>query len=107
MTDLETLFAWADIVSIHTPLLPETRGMIGARHLSLLRDGAICSIQRVAECRRGGTPARMTSGRLLAALDVFHQEPLELDSPLRSLPECVSLATYRGPTIDTLFGKGR
>jgi phosphoglycerate dehydrogenase-like enzyme len=108
MTDLETLFARADIVSIHTPLLPETRGMIGASHLSLLHDGAI-----LLNTARGGIVdeeallRELTSGRLLAALDVFHQEPLDQASPLRSLPNVFLSPHIAALTIDTLLMQGQ
>ncbi len=39
--DLDDLLVTADIVSLHAPVLPETRGMIGAPQFALLRDSAI------------------------------------------------------------------
>jgi len=73
-----------------------------------LRDGAF-----VLNTARGGIVdeeallRELTSGRLLAALDVFHQEPLELDSPLRSLPNVFLSPHIAALTIDTLFRQGQ
>src|SRR5258707_480040 len=76
LTDLDSLFATADIVSLHTPLLPTTRGMIGERQLSLLRDGAILvNTARAGLVDEMALMRELSTGRLIAALDVFHHEP--------------------------------
>jgi phosphoglycerate dehydrogenase-like enzyme len=85
--ELDALLARADVVSLHAPLLPETRGMIDRRRLALLRDGAI-----LINTARGGlvdTTAltdELASGRLDAVLDVTEPEVLPADSPLFELP---------------------
>ena len=82
---LELLLDVAEILTIHTPLTDETRGLIGARELALLKRGAI-----VANMARGGIVddqallAALQSGHLAGAmLDVFEKEPLAADHPLR------------------------
>ena len=73
----DELFAGADILSIHVPLTPETRGAVGARELALMRRDAI-----LVHAARGGVVdeaallAALQSGALRgAALDVFEHEP--------------------------------
>ncbi|HEU4996418.1 MAG TPA: phosphoglycerate dehydrogenase [Gemmatimonadaceae bacterium] len=82
---LEQLLDVADVLTIHTPLTDETRGMIGARELGLLKRGAI-----VANLARGGILDDQSlldglkSGHIAGAvLDVFEKEPLAADHPLR------------------------
>jgi phosphoglycerate dehydrogenase-like enzyme len=89
--DLESLLRVSDVVSIHTPLTPETRGLIGAAELALLPPGAV-----VVNVSRGGIVDEsalgdaLRSGQLSSAgLDVFEVEPLPADSPLRGLDNLV------------------
>jgi D-3-phosphoglycerate dehydrogenase len=88
---LDQLLRQSQVVTIHTPLTPETRGMIRARELALLPDGAI-----IANMARGGIideadlAAELGRHRLLGALlDVFVKEPLAADHPLRSASRIV------------------
>jgi len=99
---LEALLSQSDVVSIHTPLTDETRGMIGKRELGKLKAGAI-----VVNLARGGIveedalAAAMTSGRLAgAALDVFSREPLPADDPLRSAPNLFLTPHIGASTIE-------
>jgi len=85
---LDDLLAQADVVIVTVPITPETRGMIGARELGLLKDSAIFMV-----VSRGGIvdePAlieTLTSGKLLGAgLDVAATEPLPADDPLWDAP---------------------
>jgi glyoxylate reductase len=74
--DLDELLAESDLVSIHTPLTPETRGLIDARRLALLRDGAcIVNTARGEIVDESALVAELVSGRLRAGLDVFAHEP--------------------------------
>jgi D-3-phosphoglycerate dehydrogenase len=85
---LDALLARADILTLHMPLTPETRGMVGARELALLPEGAI-----VVNVSRGGLVdeadlrAALESGRLAgAALDVLATEPPRSDDPILGAP---------------------
>lgn len=85
---LEELFRRSDVVSLHTPLLPATRGMIGEEQLVLLREGAtLINTSRGAIVRE---PELIEALRrrpdLQAVLDVTDPEPSPPGSPLRSLP---------------------
>ncbi len=74
---LESLLERSDIVSLHVPLLPETRNLIGAPELARMKSGAL-----LVNCARGGVvdeaalERAIASGRLAGAcLDVFAEEP--------------------------------
>lgn len=86
----DALFERADAISIHLVLAPATRGMVGARELGLMRDGAILvNTSRAAIVDEAALLAALHGGRLRAALDVFAQEPLPAGHPLRSAPNSV------------------
>jgi D-3-phosphoglycerate dehydrogenase len=90
MLSMEELLQQADFVTLHTSLTsgPQgTRGLIGARELSLMKPGA-----RLINCARGGLIDEeallhaLNEGRLAGvALDVFSQEPVRDDPILRQL----------------------
>jgi glyoxylate reductase len=74
--ELDALLAESDIVTIHAPLTPETRGLIDARRLALLRDGAcFVNTARGEIADQAALVAELVSGRLRAGLDVFAHEP--------------------------------
>ncbi|MBX5048491.1 hydroxyacid dehydrogenase [Rhizobium lentis] len=76
--------AWSDVISLHAPVLPETRRMIGARELALLRPGTLfINTARAELVDEAALLAEIRSGRIEAALDVFDHEPLPPDSPFR------------------------
>jgi len=88
-TPIEQLLAEADIVTIHAPLTPETRGLIDARRLALLRDGAcLVNTARGEIVDEEALIAELVSGRIRAGLDVFAHEP-NVPEPLLSLPNVV------------------
>jgi phosphoglycerate dehydrogenase-like enzyme len=96
---LDDLCAEADIVTLHAPVLPETQGMIGAAQLARLRDGAIfINDARAALVDNVALERELTSGRIVAALDVFQPEPLPEDSPLRRLPNVILSPHVAGST---------
>jgi glyoxylate reductase len=74
--ELDALLEESDLVSIHTPLTPETRGLIDARRLALMRDGAcFVNTARGEIVEEAALVAELVSGRLRAGLDVFAHEP--------------------------------
>ncbi|MGI8618469.1 MAG: phosphoglycerate dehydrogenase [Gemmatimonadaceae bacterium] len=85
---LAALLAVSDIVTIHTPLTDETRGMIGKRELAKLKAGAILlNLARGGIVEEDALAEALRSGKLAgAALDVFGKEPLPADDPLRAIP---------------------
>lgn len=105
---LDDLLAESDVVTLHAPVLPETRGMIGAEQLGRLRDGALfINTARSALVVEPALLAELRSGRIAAALDVFDQEPLAADSPFRGLDNVILSPHAAGHTIDTYQRQGR
>jgi D-3-phosphoglycerate dehydrogenase len=87
----DDLLRRADVVSLHTKLTAETRHLINARNIGLLRAGAV-----IVNCARGelielgALVAALKSQSLLAyAADVLDQEPPPADHPLLGLPNVV------------------
>ena len=86
---MDELLADADIVTIHAPLTDETRGLVDARRLSLLRDGAcLVNTARGEIVDEDALVAELASGRIRAGLDVFAHEP-HVPEALLSLPNVV------------------
>jgi D-3-phosphoglycerate dehydrogenase len=91
LVSLDEALEAADHVTLHAPLTDATRGLIGREQLARLRPGATL----VNTCRGGlvDEPALVEAlrcGALAgAALDVFAEEPLPADSPLRTLPNVI------------------
>lgn len=90
VVDLESLLRQSDVVSVHVPLLPGTRGLIGAEQLAMMKPGAV-----LVNASRGGIVdepalvAALRDGPLAAAgLDVFEHEPPG-GHPLLELPNVV------------------
>ncbi|NUP45593.1 MAG: hydroxyacid dehydrogenase [Streptomyces sp.] len=86
LVGLPELMRSVDVVSVHAPLLPETRGMITAELLALLPDGAtVINSARGAVIDQDALLAELAAGRLNAILDVTHPEVLPADHPLYDL----------------------
>lgn len=102
--DLETLLGTADVVSIHLRLSDESRGLLGAAELAQLKQGAVLvNTARGAIVDEAAMIDALRNGPLAAAgLDVFTDEPLAADSPLRSLPNVV-LTPHIGWTVEEVF----
>jgi D-3-phosphoglycerate dehydrogenase len=88
---LDELLGRADLVSVHLPLTDETRGLLSDARLALLGRGAV-----VVNVARGGIVDEVALARRLeqgllwgAGLDVFAEEPLPRDHPLRTAPHVV------------------
>jgi glyoxylate reductase len=87
--ELDVLLAEADVFTIHAPLTPETEGLIDARRLALLRDGAcLVNTARGEIVEESALVAELVSGRIRAGLDVFAHEP-QVPRELLGLPNVV------------------
>lgn len=91
MLDLDELLATSDFVTVHVPLMKETHHLLDRDRLLAMKKGA-----RLVHAARGGIVCEkglceaLESGHLAgAALDVFEKEPLDEDSPLRSVPNLI------------------
>lgn len=89
--DLDTVFSTADVVTLHAPLTPQTKHLVNAERLKLMKPtsfivntarGALIDSAALAEALE----AKRIGG---AALDVFEEEPLPVDSPLRTAPNLI------------------
>jgi lactate dehydrogenase-like 2-hydroxyacid dehydrogenase len=87
--ELDALFAESDIVTIHAPLTEETAGLVDARRLALLRDGAcLVNTARGEIVDEEALVRELVSGRIRAGLDVFAHEP-DVPPELLDLPNVV------------------
>ena len=90
LVDLDDCLARADFVTVHTPLTPETEGLIGEDELALLEGGYLINCARGGVVDEDALAEALTEGILKGgALDVFAEEPLPADSPLLSVEDVV------------------
>lgn len=89
--ELEALLEQADFISVHAPLTPQTENLLGLAQFEKMKPTA-----RLVNAARGGIvneaalAEALAKGRIAAAaLDVFTQEPLAADSPLRGAPNLI------------------
>lgn len=87
---LDDIFAESDFITIHSPMTPETKGLINAATIAKMKNGV-----RIINCARGGIVNEpdlyeaMKSGKVAAAaLDVFEKEPPE-NNPLLTLDNLI------------------
>ena len=92
IVSLDELFRRADIVSLHVPLMENTRNLVGRAQLGLMRKGSY-----LVNCARGGIVDEVALADALrdgtlagAAMDVFATEPVPKDHPLLSLENFLS-----------------
>jgi glyoxylate reductase len=89
LRELDELLAEADIVTLHLPLTDETRELIDAKRLALLRDGAcLVNTSRGGVVDEPALVAELKSGRIRAGLDVYADEP-NVPQDLLDLPNVV------------------
>jgi phosphoglycerate dehydrogenase-like enzyme len=89
-SELDDLFEWADIVTVHAPELPSTRHLVNADRLARLHDGAwLVNTARGSIVDTDALTRECVAGRLCAFIDTPDPEPLPDDSPLYDLPNVV------------------
>lgn len=98
---LEEVLQAGDFITVHTPLLEETRHLINAEAFELMKDGV-----QIVNCARGGIIDEdalydaIVSGKVAgAALDVFEQEPFT-EHKLLTLPEVVATPHLGASTVE-------
>ena len=91
MAGLSELFRRADIISVHTPLTPETKNLINAQSIATMKPGVM-----IVNCARGGIihegdlhEALKSKRVAAAAFDVFEEEPPPVDHPFFGLDNVV------------------
>jgi D-3-phosphoglycerate dehydrogenase len=90
LVDFEDCLARADFLTVHTPLTPETEGMIAGDELALLEGGYLVNCARGGVVDETALAAAVEDGTLAgAAVDVFADEPVSPDNPLPALDDVV------------------
>ena len=99
---LDALFKEADYISLHLPRTPDTENLVNAELIATMKPNA-----RLVNCARGGIineadlAAALNNGVIAgAALDVYSNEPLEADSPLRGDCERLILTPHLGASTE-------
>ncbi len=101
--DWRRVFAEPDFVVLTVPLTAETRGLVGAPELALMRQSAyLVNVARGAVLDEPALVEAVRERRIAgAALDVYRTEPLPPDHPLLSLDEVVLLPHIASGTVET------
>jgi phosphoglycerate dehydrogenase-like enzyme len=104
--ELDDLLRAADVVSIHATLAPESRGLLDARRLALMKPTAyLINTARGPIVDEQALVAALAAGRIAGAgLDVFDQEPLPAGHPLTALPNVV-LTPHLGWPTDEAYAR--
>lgn len=102
VADLEDLLPVSDVVSLHVPLGPKTRGLIDARRLSLMKPTAVLiNTSRGPVVDEEALGAALESGQIFAAgLDVYENEPA-IHPRLLSAPRAVLLPHIGSASVTT------
>jgi D-3-phosphoglycerate dehydrogenase / 2-oxoglutarate reductase len=102
LVELEILLRESDYITLHLPKTKETYHLIDAERIAIMKPGV-----RIVNCARGGIideaalAEALKSGRIAgAALDVFENEPLEADSPLRAIGSQLILTPHLGASTE-------
>jgi phosphoglycerate dehydrogenase-like enzyme len=109
LVSLDELMRQADFVSLHSRLTPESRGMIGARHLNLMKPTAFFINVARGELVDQAALVELLRQRHIAgaALDVFEHEPLPADDPLTTLDNVILTPHWNASTTDVWRATGR
>ena len=91
LVGLAELLHRSDVITVHTPLTPHTRGLIGRAQLEATKGGAfVLNVARGGIVDEAALADALHSGHLAgAAVDVYSTEPMAADNPLRGAPNVV------------------
>jgi phosphoglycerate dehydrogenase-like enzyme len=101
---METLLKDSDIITLHVPLNPNTRGLIGEKELAMMKPGSLLvNTSRGPLISETAMINALESGHLGGVgLDVFDIEPLPLDHPLRRFDNAILLSHRGYATVEIL-----
>jgi len=105
----DELLKSSDIVSLHVPLSPDTKHMMGAKQFAMMKPSAYL----INTCRGPVVDEKamieaLTNGTIAGAgLDVFDQEPPPPDNPLFALQNVILTAHFAGPTYENQYSRFR
>ena len=87
---LDELLARSDVITLHCPLFPETKGIINKESIAKMKDGVILlNTSRGPLVNEADLAEALRSGKVYAAgIDVVSEEPMREDNPLLTAPEC-------------------
>jgi len=104
--EITNVLAMADVISLHVPLTPKTKNLIGATELNLMKKSAI-----LINCSRGGIIDEVALAKALednqihsAATDVFTNEPVTADEPLFKYDNIIVSPHMAGQTREAASG---
>jgi D-3-phosphoglycerate dehydrogenase len=102
LVDLETLLSQADFITVHVPLTAQTTNLIDRLQFKLMKPTArILNVARGGVINEEALVEAVESGLIAgAALDVFAEEPLPADSPLRHSAKIIVTPHLGGSTIE-------
>lgn len=106
MTALDEIFARADFITLHTPLIEATRNIISSASIEKMKTGV-----RIINCARGGLideaalAGAVRAGKVAgAAIDVFEEEPTPVDNPLLKLDQVICTPHLGASTQEAQLG---
>ncbi len=104
--NLEDILKTSDIISLHLPLTDKTKGIIGAREISLMKPSAILiNVGRGELVDEGALASALREGKVAGAgIDVFSEEPIKSNNPLIGLENAILTPHIAGTTNEA---KGR
>ena len=109
LVDLETLFRMSDFVVVNCALTPETRRLVNAERLALMKSTAfLINTARGPIVDQEALTGALLAGRIAgAALDVFEQEPVDPDDPILTLDNVIVTPHALGWTDEWILLTGR
>ena len=108
-TDLDELIRQCDVLTVHCPETPQTTDLINAERVRALKPGAyVLNLARARVLDEDALYEGLVSGRIAGAgLDVFVQEPIQLDNRFLALRNVVLAPHYGGNTHETVVRQSR
>jgi D-3-phosphoglycerate dehydrogenase len=102
--DLDVLFKTSDIITLHVPLTPLTKGLISYRELEMMKDRVfIVNMARGEVMDQRALIQALRSGKVAgAALDVFEEEPIDPLNPLVSMDKVILTPHIGASTVEAL-----